>query len=225
MATLRAGMTEAAVALDLRCFAYLIVPKRAIDQPGLISSYPPSWTEHYLRNHYERLDPVIVKALGGPEPFEWGMDVEPTRLSKSQQQLFDEAAEFGIRRGYTVPIHDGRGPIAAFTFATDEPRIAAFCRRIEKHRYVLQLMAMYFHVHARRKVIPEYTINGAVLSPRELECLEWAARGKTAWETGRILGISRHTTATYLENAKTKLGVRTIVQAVARLTASKQIIL
>ena len=61
----------------------------------------------------------------------------------------------------------------------------------------------------------------ALLSPRELECLEWAAQGKSAWEIGRILGISRHTVASYLDNAKEKLGVRTIVQAATRLAAAK----
>jgi LuxR family transcriptional regulator, activator of conjugal transfer of Ti plasmids len=86
-------------------------------------------------------------------------------------------------------------------------------------------MAMYFHAHARRSTDSERLIDGVSLSPREFECLEWAAQGKSAWEIGRILGISRHTTATYLENAKTKLGVRTIVQAVVRLAASKSTIL
>jgi DNA-binding CsgD family transcriptional regulator len=83
----------------------------------------------------------------------------------------------------------------------------------------LQLMAMYFHAHARRTLGGARTIDGVSLSPREYECLEWAAQGKSAWAIGRILGISRHTAATHIENAKAKLGVRTIVQAVARLMA------
>ncbi|MFK5073526.1 helix-turn-helix domain-containing protein, partial [Klebsiella pneumoniae] len=33
------------------------------------------------------------------------------------------------------------------------------------------------------------------LSPREFECLEWSSRGKSAWEIGSILGISRRTAA------------------------------
>jgi len=60
------------------------------------------------------------------------------------------------------------------------------------------------------------------LSPRELECLEWAAQGKSAWEIGCILGISRYTVASYLESAKEKLGVRTIVQAALRVAAAKR---
>lgn len=214
------AMADAAAAFDLRCFAYLAMPHRSGAEAQLISTYPSAWTSYYLDNHYERLDPVIIQALGDTEPFEWGLGVRSAKLLKRQQQLFDEAAEFGIRCGFTIPIHDGRGPIAAVTFAADA-RHSAFCRNIEANASVLQLMAMYFHAHVRRKLAPDRVVDGVALSPREFECLEWAAHGKSAWEIGCILGISRRTAAFHLDNAKAKLGVRTICQAVARLSASK----
>jgi len=215
---LRDAMSQAATKLDLSCFAYLSMPDKTGGQPELISNYPSAWTTHYLQRHYERIDPVIIQALGHPEPFAWGLGIRSLVPSNSQE-LFEEAATFGIRYGFTIPIHDGSGPIAAVTFATDERR-PQFEHTISEHARVLQLMAMYFHAHARRRISGKRPIGGAALSPRETECLEWAAQGKSAWEIGTILGISRHTVATYLENAKTKLGVRTIVQAVARVTAS-----
>jgi|SRR5882757_7640569 len=219
--TLRAGMVEIATALDLHCFAYLALPQRPGGMPQQITTYPPAWAEHYLRNHYERLDPVVVQALGGTEPFEWGLELGQVVKSKAQRKLLDEAAEFGIRCGFTVPIHDGHGPIAAVTFAANDHHTAKFRQRVKEHQRVLQLVAMYFHAHARRQLIPNRKVDGVQLSPRELECLEWAAEGKSAWEVGRILGISRHTAAFYLDNAKAKLGVRTIVQAATRLAASR----
>jgi DNA-binding CsgD family transcriptional regulator len=82
-------------------------------------------------------------------------------------------------------------------------------------------MAMYFHAHARRRLSINRVIDGVALSPRELECLEWAAQGKSAWEIGRLLNISRRTAAFHLDNAKMKFDVRTICQAVAKLAASK----
>lgn len=218
--SLRDALAEAAAALDLSSFAYLSMPHRPGTTPQLISTYPSAWTDHYLQNHYERFDPVIIQALSSPEPFQWGFGIDTTPPSIPQQELFEEAAKFGIRRGFTIPIHDNRGPIAAVTFAANEHR-PRFERSINEHARVLQLMAMYFHAHARSRLAPERMINDVVLSPREFECLEWAAQGKSAWEIGCILGISRHTTAFYLDNVKTKLEVRTIVQAVARLASSK----
>jgi len=218
--SLRDTMAEIAAALDLSCFAYLSVPDRAHANPRLISNYPTAWTTHYLRSHYERFDPVIVRALSEPEPFKWGLGLGSTAPSNPQRELFEEAARFGIRCGFTVPIHNDRGPIAAVTFASDQ-RSPQFERTITEHARVLQLLTMCFHAHVRRSFSHKRTIGGVSLSPREFECLEWAAQGKSAWEIGYILGISRHTTATHLDNVKAKLGVRTIIQAVARLMASR----
>ena len=60
---LRTVLADAGAALDLSCFAYLSMPSRRGDAPELISNYPVEWTDHYLREHYERVDPVIVEAL------------------------------------------------------------------------------------------------------------------------------------------------------------------
>ena len=218
--TLRTVLAEAGGALDLSCFAYISLPLRRGDTPELVSTYPVKWTDHYLQHSYERVDPVIIKALATSDPFEWGQEFRTAPLTKPQCDLLDEAAQFGIRCGFTVPIHDPRGPIAAVTFATDERR-ATFRHCIEQHRHVLQLMAMYFHAHARKQLAPNRVVDGVALSPRELECLEWAAQGKSAWEIGRLLNISRRTAAFHLDNAKAKFGVRTICQAVAKLAAAK----
>jgi LuxR family transcriptional activator of conjugal transfer of Ti plasmids len=220
--SLRRILSEAGAALDLSCFAYLSLPSRRGDTPKLISNYPIAWTDHYLRQQYQRVDPVILEALATPEPFEWGGEFGLGAISKRQRALLDEAAQFGIRCGFTIPIHDGRGPVAAVTFAADE-RHPTFERCIAEYRRVLQLMAMHFHAHARRRLLADHVVDGVLLSPREFECLEWATRGKSAWETGQILSISRRTASFHLENAKAKLGVHSICQAVARFVAAKRL--
>ncbi|TIM27261.1 MAG: helix-turn-helix transcriptional regulator, partial [Mesorhizobium sp.] len=53
------------------------------------------------------------------------------------------------------------------------------------------------------------------LTPRERECMQWAAVGKSEWEISQILGISEHTSEKHLLNAKSKLGAVNRVQAVA----------
>jgi LuxR family transcriptional activator of conjugal transfer of Ti plasmids len=213
-------MEAAASALDLACFAYLALPRASGGDARLISNYPTQWTMHYLQSHYERLDPVISQALSDSEPFEWGPGISSSTLSPQQLELLEDAAFFGIRYGFTIPIHDGRGAIAAVTYASQE-RGPVFQHCIARNGRVLQLMALYFHAHARRKVVSDRMVDGVALSRRELECLEWAARGKSAWDIGQIVGITRRTAAFHLDNAKAKLGVRSICQAVARLAASR----
>ena len=53
------------------------------------------------------------------------------------------------------------------------------------------------------------------LSPREREVLQWAAEGKTAWETAQLLRVSESAVNLYASNAMTKLRAKTKTQAVA----------
>lgn len=54
------------------------------------------------------------------------------------------------------------------------------------------------------------------LSPRELDCLKWAAAGKTVWETSIILGISQSTVRFFFENVRHKLDAANTTHAVAK---------
>lgn len=54
------------------------------------------------------------------------------------------------------------------------------------------------------------------LSARQVECLSWAEEGKSARDTGQILGISQRTVEKHLEQACEALEVRTRIQAVVR---------
>ena len=56
-----------------------------------------------------------------------------------------------------------------------------------------------------------------LLTPREVECGQWLILGKTAEETGRILGLSRRTVEDYLASMKLKLGCNNNVRLAVEL--------
>lgn len=219
---LQTAMEEIVAAFDLNRFAYLYSPRESPSELKLISNYPTDWTSHYLANAYDTIDPVIRRVQRTGEPFEWGSGSWLNTLRDPENQFMDEAAMFGIRCGFTLPVHDTSSRFAAMTFAADQCPYR-FRRCFEKHRDVLHLLAVMFHAEARKALAPKHSVAGILLSPREFECLEWAARGKSAWDIGQIVGISRRTAAFHLENAKMKLNVRTISQAVALLAASRRL--
>lgn len=67
-------------------------------------------------------------------------------------------------------------------------------------------------------------VGGVVLSPREYQCLEWSARGKSAGEIGIILGIAERTAGFHLDSARAKLRVSSPAssdRAVDRIKISK----
>jgi DNA-binding CsgD family transcriptional regulator len=53
------------------------------------------------------------------------------------------------------------------------------------------------------------------LSPRELETLTWAAKGKTYSETAQILGVSYASVHSYMNSLKSKMDVVNVTHAVA----------
>jgi len=218
---LRAAMEDVIGAFDLRSFAYLIVTPPRNGERVLISNYPTSWTDFYLENRYQALDPVILRASEHPEPFMWGPGFVASQSPAATARFFDEAAQFGLCHGLTIPIHGDQNGVAAVTFAADH-HLAAFERCLDGHLPLLQLVATFFHRYARHALRSDRVICGATLSPRELECLTWAAQGKSAWEIGQILGISRRTSAFHLDNVRAKLGVGTVKQAIARFSADRE---
>jgi DNA-binding CsgD family transcriptional regulator len=209
-------MARASQALGLHSFAYITIEPRSKSEPRLISTYPEAWMSRYLQERFERYDPVIVRAKQSIAPFDWGAHTLTTAVSPKGGAIFEEAARYGIRHGFSIPVPTEAGSCVLVSFATDERR-PSFEACIGEHGAVLQFMAMLFHRHVCALAAGNRQIGDITLSFREFECLEWASRGKSAWEIGRILTISRSTAAFHLDNAKRKLGVRSINQAVARL--------
>ena len=178
----RQVFAEAASAFDLPRFACLLLPQRPRALAQVVGTYPAKWITRYVERRYERLDPVIGQATRMAEPFVWGLDLVSPHLSRPQQQLFDEATEFGIRCGFAIPIHDAGRPVAAITYATGAPG-PGLPRVTDRHTEALQLMAMCLHARLRRLLTPDRTVAGVVLSPRQLQCLKWAAEGESAWRS------------------------------------------
>jgi len=57
----------------------------------------------------------------------------------------------------------------------------------------------------------------ATLTPRERECVAWAAEGKTDHETRQLLHISDRTARFHIDNARRKFGVATRIQLIVKL--------
>jgi DNA-binding CsgD family transcriptional regulator len=63
------------------------------------------------------------------------------------------------------------------------------------------------------------------LTPREFEVLQWVAQGKTAWEIGKILRITKRTVDEHMQTAVRKLNAANRCHAVAiAIAISKRMI-
>ncbi len=213
-------MNAAALKFQIRNFAYICLSADQTTELRVISNYPQDWATHYRQKAYLKIDPVIRSVSDHPNPFFWPSENDPKMYCDPEMKLFKEAAEFGIGRGLTVPIHDRHQQKAAVTFAAavdDQSFVETAC----VYQHALQLMATCFHIHARRLFSKATIVDGVILTKRELECLQWAVRGKSAGDTAEILGIKRRTVSFHLDDVRRKFEVRTVAQAIAILAASR----
>lgn len=184
----------------------------------LVTTYPEAWVERYLARNYGDRDPVLQSGRRSNLPFDW----ESLRAkSTASQSFFSEAKEFGIgNSGLSVPVWDHNGDGALFSVTADKRREnwQAF---LDDYLSDLLQAALFFHDLVATNRSPPREQSVRPLSRREIEVLEWAARGKSAWETGTILGLSEKTVYFYLRNAADKLGVRSKTQAVARAATDR----
>lgn len=176
-----------------------------------INRYNPDWTQHYFAERFFEIDPFFHGGRAERLPFVWSEYLADRSLDRRQRRLFADAAEMGHGFGMTVPIRiAGTYPGCVSLTADRQFELPA--------RHTIHLLSIYLFESARRLAArklgrPEYGPSRP-LTARELECLRWAANGKSAWDMSRILGISEATARFHLSNARRKYGVGTLIQAV-----------
>lgn len=198
---------------DFRTVAYFgaSFPNMMEDEPYLAVTYSNDWVDHYKREKYEYIDPVLAMGFSSLLPIEWrNLPITSARHRK----FFGEAGEHGLgRQGLTIPVRGHMGERALFTVTSDatDAEWDSRCRWLMRD---FQSIAHHFHQMILR--VEAFEAPEVDLAPREIECLRWAAHGKTAAEIGIILSISERTAEHYINMAKHKLDATNITQAVTK---------
>ncbi len=182
------------------------------EMPGFLVSYPEDWVKHYFERQYERIDPSTQHLFVSRGPFTWEELPEIADVTKKQARFMEEARGAGLKAGLSIPLHGPMGSTSAIALASDTDNTDA-----ESHKHTLQALAVQFHTvyaglhsHLEGKAAP------VRLTPRERECLQWCANGKSSWEIGVILSISEHGASFHLKNAMAKLNVTSRIAAVVK---------
>jgi DNA-binding CsgD family transcriptional regulator len=194
--------------------AYLGInlPKQEGKDAYITTTYSDKWVRRYVAQQYVKIDPVIQVGLQGILPLDWQMVRDTNRVVK---RFFGESREFDVgRQGLSFPIRGMHGETAMFSInshVTD----AEWAKIKKEYMRDFQILAHHFHTHILESlgVDENATVH---FTNREIECLKWAAAGKSVWETSRILGITERTVSLYLETARTKIGAVNKTQAVAK---------
>lgn len=171
-----------------------------------MSTRPQAWVDRYIDKDYVRVDPLVQEVFRATGSFRWIDIMNRPASDPVVDQIRSERAEFGLHDGLVVPIYESKGYAGLVSLAGEGEVTPAL-------KSTLTMASVFLHNRlvtlAREKLLPD-----DLLTAREIECLTWAAEGKSDWEIGQILKISSKTVNYHIENTKRKFGVPTRVQAI-----------
>lgn len=211
-----------------------VVPR--IDAAGQVSAddgtedaFVQSWVAHDgglqsividdMRAHC----PVTNFARREHRPFCWRikdnrMFARRGPLVQRQAAILRFLRRFRVAGGITTPVHRPFGDAGLVSWMTTDPDLDLEHRLQEKgqelfllsHHFMAELAERHTAATAARHA------DSATLSDREIECLRWAALGKTEREIGDIIARSESTARFHLKNAMRKLHANNRTHAVAK---------
>ena len=123
---------------------------------------------------------------------------------------------YGIRESYSIPIYTSRGEywsLAALRYH-DNPKSEPLTDAMLGELYWLTAKLADFCANTLNWRSTQEDALKRPLSPRELDCLYWAAQGKTATETAELLSIGVETVRKYLKTSIVKLEAANTTHAV-----------
>lgn len=183
-------------------------------QPFTLHNYANSWIDRAARVPralYER-DPVLAHLDISPVPIVWNRgNYDAARVG----EIWEESSAVGIRAGIAVAVECSSNMVLNIGLSRSDVGTIYGDETVQLRAH-MSLFAACVKARAMDIVMPQVRLMMPRLTGRELDVLKWTREGKTAWELGKILGISNGTANFHLQNAQRKLASTDKHQAVLR---------
>ncbi|MBD0416826.1 LuxR family transcriptional regulator [Tianweitania sp. Rool2] len=192
-------------------------PRRQWQSEIICLGWPEEWYQRYLEQDHFAADPCAAQCRSSILPFRWS-DLSLADLTPRQRLVMSEATEFNMHDGVCVPIHAPFRVPAVVTLAGDRLDVGK--------RELLHIEMMAQCVFRTICQLEGYDLMNPtpMLSPREREILQWSSAGKSAEDTGCILGITKKTVEYHLRNSRMKLETINTVHTVVEAIRQKEIL-
>jgi DNA-binding CsgD family transcriptional regulator len=180
-----------------------------------IATYSKLWQIRYFLKRYGAVDPVIKRGSAAILPFDWETlhSDEPATL-----KFFADAIRHNVgRNGLSIPVRNRKNTHSLISFTNDTTRQEWDVFKKSNMVYLQQLSALIDSAAGIESTLPPSSVQ---LSPREEQCLIWAARGKTYQEIADILALSLGSVKTHLDTARHKLRCINLTHAVGMAVAT-----
>lgn len=175
------------------------------------------WMADYMSEGLLDVDPFITRSSSLYAPVMWEQ-LSEWDLNAQEQRVIDLAADHGLKNGVFIPLiyqTEHKSFISIMDESTQD---------IEDifNLYREQLISIGYAFHAIAQPLLSEQKNQErqdIFTEREKECLQWSAKGKSAWEVANILNISERTVIFHLNNAKKKLDATSKAHLITKAVA------
>lgn len=193
-------------------FALAPNPRRAtFEKLVILQNWPRAWADQYRHCNFHPHDPIARHARTQFDPFDW-RDVPRSNDPVARRVMEISAVDFKMQHGRCIPIHDNLGYRGAISLAGRQTR--------SDRSSAADLIAMIAYNRLNRIQLESRKPR---LTAREREVVNWAAAGKTAWDTSSILKVSEKTVEKHMASAMRKFDCYSKAQVVAECLRAGEI--
>ncbi len=195
----------------------------ALEDCLVLHNVPEGYIAEYLRQGHWRLPYFLSRAEAeGLDCMPWHTPPTET-MSASEARAFAFRRSYGMLAGYSIDL----GPLTANGRAG-----IGLCARIEldqdavdrvwaRHGQTIRVLNKALHL--RVCTLP-HEPEGAALSPRQREVLEWVSAGKSTRDIAILMNVTVATVEKHLRLARERLGAETTAEALMKATVRNQIL-
>ncbi|XVN15506.1 LuxR C-terminal-related transcriptional regulator [Pseudomonas corrugata] len=127
-------------------------------------------------------------------------------------EIFDQSASYGIKQGYTVPIHEPGRAFGSLHLSSEE-NDPDFPIIVRSNLFIIKTLSVIANQYRPMETTIESNLK---LSPREIEFLRWLALGKNYKEIGLIMNITERTVKFHAKQMTEKMDCTNVKQAMIK---------
>lgn len=222
---LRSALAESFALLGYDYFV-MGIEARSRDELGnepTLTTLPDHVMEHYIAENFAECSPTLAYTWSGDEPYQWSGGTYRTFYGSAFERRYVEYyRSIPVLSGISIPLSRASGRVSAITVTarTDIEHAPDTPRRIAALAKVAMMKAALLGISRDGR---HAALLDADLSCRQLEILQWAARGKSNTDIAVITGQSKRAVDYHVSEILRKLKVSSRAQAVA-LTATTRLL-
>lgn len=178
-----------------------------------VTNLPDGLVQIWIDRKFAQISPVSEICRNRTAGFSWEQAIAIAGASPATEEIERTYTAFGVGAGYSVPANlpDDLSGAVHFSVRAGE----ALPTRMLPHAQFLGALAY----DAARRIAKAATFPSPAppdLTARQLDCITFVARGKSDWEIGRLLEISKETVHKHVQVAMKRYDVTTRTQLVVR---------